>query len=296
MYKCTLCPRNCGIDRDEKVGYCKVTNQIMLARAALHLWEEPCISGETGSGTVFFSGCNLLCVYCQNHDIAAGKVGKVVTIDRLVDIFFELKKKGANNINLVTGSHYTLQIIDAIRQAKEKGFDLPFVYNTSSYEKAEQIEALKGYIDIYLPDLKYIDSTISKKYSNAEDYFSVASKAIDTMVKQVGEAVIHDETGMMQKGVIVRHLTLPGCMEDSKAVLRYLYETYGDTIYISIMNQYTPMKDITINYPELNRKITEDEYDELVNFAIELGIDNGFIQEGETASESFIPSFDLEGV
>lgn len=292
---CKLCPRECGADRDRTIGFCGEKNEIKAARAALHMWEEPCISGENGSGTVFFSGCVLRCVFCQNGNIANGTIGKIITSERLVEIFLELQEKGANNINLVTPTHYVPQIIDALKAAKMRGLNIPIVYNTGSYENVETIKALAGLVDIYLPDLKYFSSELSAKYSGASDYFYHATKAIEEMVKQVGKPVF-DKNGIMQKGVIVRHLLLPGCLEDSKKVVKYLYEKYGDGIFISIMNQYTPMPEIGVNYPELNRKITDEEYDELVDYAIELGVENGFIQEGETALESFIPDFDMEGI
>mgnify|MGYP003813396979 CR=1 FL=1 len=292
---CTLCPRNCHVDRTNgKKGYCRATDELVVARAALHMWEEPCISGEEGSGTVFFSGCAMGCVYCQNHNIAKSLAGKKITIERLSDIFLELEAQGANNINLVTPSHYVPQIIEALDKAKNKGLHLPIVYNTSGYEKKETIKLLEGYVDIYLPDFKYWDAEIAKRYSNCPDYMQYASKALDEMVRQAGEPVF-DECGRMKKGVIVRHLTLPGYLEDSKRIIAYLYKTYGDKIYISIMNQYTPLPHVE-KYPEINRTITDREYDELVDYAIRLGIENGFIQEGETASESFIPEFNEEGV
>lgn len=295
LKNCTLCPRNCHIDRTiGKTGYCRSPIEVVVARAALHMWEEPCISGEEGSGTVFFSGCALGCVYCQNHRIAQGATGKKITISRLVDIFLELQEKGANNINLVSPSHYVLAIIDAIKAARSKGLVIPIVYNSSGYEKVETLQLLEGHIDIYLPDLKYYNTEPAMRYSNCKDYFEVASKAIEEMVRQTKEPEF-DDRGMMKKGVIVRHLTLPGRLEDSKNIIRYLYETYRDEIYISIMNQYTPMRNFE-QFPELNRTITKQEYEELINFAIELGVENGFIQEGETASESFIPEFNNEGV
>lgn len=292
---CILCPRECHVDRTAgKKGYCKVTDELVVARAALHMWEEPCISGEEGSGTVFFSGCALGCVYCQNSNIAKSLAGKIITIERLAEIFLELQAKGANNINLVTPSHYVLHIIEALNISRQKGLTLPIVYNCSGYEKVEALKLLEGYIDIYLTDLKYMSAEPAEKYSNCKDYFLVAAGAIEEMVRQVKEANF-DDRGIMQRGVIVRHLTLPGYLEDSKAIIKYLYETYGDRIFISIMNQYTP---ITKNraYPELNRKITEEEYEELIGYAIEIGLENGFIQEGETALESFIPEFNGEGV
>ncbi|WMJ89307.1 radical SAM protein [Anaerocolumna sp. MB42-C2] len=292
---CTLCPRNCHIDRTVgQMGVCRETDELVVARATLHMWEEPCISGEKGSGTVFFSGCSLGCVYCQNHNIARGLAGRNISIERLSDIFLELQDKGANNINLVTPSHFVVQIIKAIELAKAKGLQLPIVYNSSGYEKVETIKLLEGYVDIYLPDLKYKSGEISKKYSNAENYFQYATKAINEMVRQTGEPAFN-EAGIMTRGVIVRHLALPGCLKDSKDIMEYLYETFGNHIYISIMNQYTPMPNV-IQYPEINRKITEEEYDELIDYALYLGVENGFIQEGETASDSFIPEFNEEGV
>ena len=292
---CTLCPRECHVDRTSgKRGYCKVTDELVVARAALHMWEEPCTSGEEGSGTVFFSGCPLGCVYCQNHNISKGLAGKIITIERLAEIFLELQCKGANNINLVTPSHYVPHIIEALNISRKIGLTLPIVYNCSGYEKAETLRLLEGYVDIYLPDIKYMSAEPAKKYSNCMNYFTVAAKALEEMVRQVKETVF-DERGIMQKGVIVRHLALPGYLEDSKRIIKYLYENYGDRIYISIMNQYTPLIKNGL-YPELNRKITEEEYEELVDYAIEIGVENGFIQEGETASESFIPEFNGEGV
>lgn len=292
---CTLCPRQCHVNRsNEQRGFCGQTAGLKVARASLHLWEEPCISGNKGSGTVFFSGCSLRCVYCQNYKISSGEKGKIITNDRLTDIFLELEEKGAHNINLVTPDHYIPQIIEAIRNARQKGLSLPFVYNSSGYVKVETLKLLEGYMDIYLPDLKYINRAIAKKYSNCEDYFIYAAQAINEMVRQVKEPVI-DGAGNMKKGVIVRHLALPGCLEDSKKIINYLYTTYGDSIFISIMNQYTPVTNLH-NYQELNRKISPEEYGELVDYAIDLGVRNGFIQEGDTALESFIPDFNGEGV
>lgn len=298
---CNLCPRNCLVDREkEKTGYCGQTSQIYVARAALHMWEEPCISGEEGSGTVFFCGCSLRCIFCQNHKIALGKeengekIGKEISVLRLKEIFLELQTKGANNINLVTGTHYIPQISEALVLAKSEGLSIPIVYNTSGYERTESLRLLEGLVDIYLPDMKYVSKELSKEYSNAPDYFEVASKAIEEMVRQVGETEF-DEKGIMKKGVIVRHLVLPGSTKDSKAVLDYLWNTYGDRIYISIMNQYTPMEQIK-NHPLLSRKVTKREYQKVVNYALSLGWENGFIQESETAKESFIPGFNGVGV
>ena len=295
---CSLCPRNCGARRQEGgIGICGQTDRLKAARAALHFWEEPCISGKEGSGTVFFSGCNLHCVYCQNRDISGGAAGKYITIERLSAIFLELQKKGANNINLVTPGHFAFEIAEALVRAKRQGLHLPIVYNTGSYEYAETLRKMEGLVDIYLPDFKYMDPALGRRYSHAEDYSGTAKAAIAEMVRQTGAAVFEngDEDGLIKRGTIVRHLVLPGCVEDSKAVIRYLYETYGNTIYISIMNQFTPMPGLK-DYPEINRRVTKEEYGEVVDYAISLGVENGFIQEGETAEESFIPAFDGEGI
>lgn len=293
--QCTLCPRMCQVKREnQELGFCRMPEKITVSRAALHMWEEPCISGEEGSGAVFFSGCNLQCVYCQNKKIASGEVGIEISIEKLAEIFLNLQEKQANNINLVTPTHFIRPIKKALLLAKERGLILPVVYNTSGYELVESLKELDGLVDIYLPDFKYYDNAIAKKYSNVEDYFFYASCAVKEMVRQTKELVL-DERGMMKKGVIVRHLVLPGCIEDSKRVIKYLYETYGNNIMFSIMNQYTPLEYVK-DIPELNRKLTEEEYEELVNFAIDLGVENGYIQEGETAQESFIPAFDYEGI
>lgn len=298
LEKCRICPRKCGVNRLEgNRGFCGEAAELMVARAALHMWEEPCISGDKGSGAVFFSGCPLGCVFCQNRHISSGKSGKLITTERLAEIFFELEEKGANNINLVTPDHYVPQIVEAIDMAKREGLELPFVYNCSGYETVEVVKRLDGYIDIYLPDFKYMSPVLSEKYSHASDYAQVAKAAVSEMVRQAGgEKTAFYDNGIMKRGVIVRHLQLPGCMEDSKQVIAYLYHTYGNDIYISIMNQYTPMKKIEEKYPELGVRLSNEEYDELVDYAISLGVENGFIQEGETASESFIPEFNNEGV
>ena len=258
------------------------------------MWEEPCISGTNGSGAVFFSGCTLRCVYCQNYHIANSEVGKTVSVERLSEIFLELQEQGANNINLVTPTHFVPQIIAALDQARKKGFNLPIVYNTSGYEKVETLRRLNGYVDVYLPDFKYMDSTLSARYSRAKDYPSVAKQALSEMVRQQPDVVIDDATGLIQKGVIVRQLLLPGHVNDAKAVLKYLYDTYHDHVYISMMSQFTPiaLKD----YPEINRTVTRREYERLVDYALEIGITNAFIQEGDVAKDSFIPAFDCEGV
>lgn len=292
---CLLCPRKCGINRRTgQTGVCGVSSEIKVARAALHYWEEPCISGKRGSGAVFFSGCSLHCVFCQNREISDGKEGKVISKERLSDIFMELAGKGANNINLVTPGQYIPDIVWAVNDAKSRGMKLPIIYNTSGYENVTELKLLEGIVDVYLPDFKYMDSTLSARYSRAKDYPSVAKQALSEMVRQQPDVVIDDATGLIQNGVIVRQLLLPGHVNDAKAVLKYLYDTYHDHVYISMMSQFTPiaLKD----YPEINRTVTKREYERLVNYALEIGITNAFIQEGDVAKDSFIPAFDCEGV
>lgn len=292
---CLLCPRKCGINRSTgQTGVCGVSSEIKVARAALHYWEEPCISGKKGSGAVFFSGCSLHCVFCQNREISDGKAGKVISKERLSDIFMELAVKGANNINLVTPGQYIPDIVWAVNDAKSRGMKLPIIYNTSGYENVTELKLLEGIVDVYLPDFKYMDSTLSAMYSRAKDYPSVAKQALSEMVRQQPDVVIDDATGLIQKGVIVRQLLLPGHVNDAKAVLKYLYDTYHDHVYISMMSQFTPiaLKD----YPEINRTVTRREYERLVDYALEIGITNAFIQEGDVAKDSFIPAFDCEGV
>ena len=292
---CTLCPRTCHANREAgKKGYCKTGSKLTAARAALHFWEEPCISGEKGSGAVFFSGCNLGCVYCQNRAISGGEAGKEITVSRLAEIFFELKDKGAQNINLVTPTHFVPPIREALILAKERNLDLPVVYNCGGYEQVETIRMLEGLVDIYLPDFKYLSCALAKKYSFAPDYPDAAKKAISEMFRQTGPPVF-DTDGRMTRGLIVRHLMLPGQLADSKRVLKTLFDTYGNQIYYSIMNQYTPLAGLE-QYPELNHRISSEEYEELIDFAVDLGIENGFVQEGGTAEESFIPAFDGEGL
>ena len=304
---CLLCPRKCGINRRTgQTGVCGVSSEIKVARAALHYWEEPCISGKRGSGAVFFSGCSLHCVFCQNREISDGKEGKVISKERLSDIFMELTDKGANNINLVTPGQYIPDIVWAVNDAKSRGMKLPIIYNTSGYENVTELKLLEGIVDVYLPDFKYMDSRLSQQYSYAADYTETAKKALEEMIRQTGKPVFftaedelvkegYVEEQIMKRGVIVRHLLLPACVKDSKAVIKYLYDTYKDDIYISIMNQYTPINRIK-EYDNLNRRVTKKEYDEVVDYAIELGVVNGFIQEGGTADESFIPEFDYTGL
>ena len=309
MEQCRLCGRRCGINRTIRAGRCGMTERVYAARAALHMWEEPCISGKEGSGTVFFTGCPLGCVFCQNREIALGRrkvpqknigsrdetIGVPVTVEQLAETFLDLERQHANNINLVTPTHFAPQIIRAVRIARERGLTVPIVYNTGSYETEETVRSLEGTVDIFLPDLKFMDPDISDRYAKAPDYFEVAERAIRGMVEIAGQPAF-DERGMMKRGVIVRHMVLPGHTKDSKRIISYLHETYGEKIYVSIMNQYTPMPGIGDEFPELARRVTKREYERVVNHAIRLGMENVFIQEGPTAEESFIPKFDGTGL
>lgn len=304
---CGLCPHACRVDRVAgQRGRCHETATVRIARASLHQWEEPCLSGGRGSGTVFFTGCPLGCVFCQNYNIADGTNGTAVSSEELTDVFLKLQDMGAHNINLVTPTHFVPAIVPALERAKAQGLELPVVYNTGTYETVETLCMLEGLVDIWLPDFKYVSPDPAARYSFAPDYFDVASAALEEMVRQTREAqrtgtwvpdlCSFDLDGMMTRGIIVRHLILPGCTEDSKAVLQYLWDTYGDSIYLSIMNQYTPLPRIATvangKYAELGRRVTDEEYDEVVDFAVDLGITNAFVQEGEAASESFIPDFE----
>lgn len=293
--KCSLCPRNCKVDRvTGQTGYCGMDQKVRVARAALHMWEEPCISGKRGSGAVFFTGCNLRCCFCQNRDIAIGDSGLEITVERLAEIFLELQEKGAANINLVTGTHYIPQIITALDSARKYGLKIPIVYNCGGYESVESLKLLEGYIDVYLPDYKYAENELAGKFSHAYDYPEIALKAVREMVRQTGISQFNEE-GYIQRGTIVRHLILPGHTRNSKKVLELLHESFGKQIYISIMNQYTPVFEQK-EYTELNRCVTRREYEKVLDHAFEIGIENGFFQDGETARESFIPAFDYEGV
>ena len=319
MEQCRLCGRRCGINRTIRAGRCGMTERVYAARAALHMWEEPCISGKEGSGTVFFTGCPLGCVFCQNRVIALGRrkvpqrltapafkasemmgsrdeaVGVPLTEEQLAETFLDLERQHANNINLVTPTHFVPQIIRAVRIARERGLTVPIVYNTGSYETEETVRSLRGTVDVFLPDLKFMDPDISDRYAKAPDYFEVAERAIRGMVEIAGQPAF-DERGLMKRGVIVRHMVLPGHTKDSKRIISYLHKTYGEKIYVSIMNQYTPMPGIGDEFPELARRVTKREYGRVVDHAIELGMENVFIQEGPTAAESFIPDFDGTGL
>ncbi len=301
MKSCVLCVRRCGINRMEGAGRCGETYEVRAARAALHMWEEPVLSGRAGSGAVFFEGCPVGCVFCQNHEIALGRRagrGRGISLRRLAEIFLSLQGQGAHNINLVTPTHFIPQIILAVREAREAGLRLPIVYNTASVETPESVRMLRDTVDIFLPDLKYADPELAGRYSRMPGYFQAAAEAIREMVAITGEPVLEETPQglLMKRGTIVRHLILPGQTEDSTRILRYLHETYGNRIFISIMNQYTPMPGIRERYPELGRPLTKREYAKVVDYAISLGIGQAFIQEGATAAESFIPAFDGEGI
>lgn len=288
---CTLCPRKCGVNRNNgEKGFCGADNKIRVCRAALHYWEEPCISGENGSGAVFFSGCNLKCVYCQNYSISTKNVGKAVNVEELAEIFLDLMRQGANNINLVTPTHYAFEIAEAIKLARRRGLYVPIVYNTSGYESVETLKVLDGYVDIYMPDFKYMDPELAKKYSGAYDYPEVCKKAVDEMFRQTKRPEFSIDGKLMTKGMIVRHLVLPGHTDDSEKIIEYVHKNYMDYVYISIMNQYTPLDNVK-SHPEINRRVTDSEYQKVVEFAQRIGVKSGFIQDGETAKESFIPEF-----
>ena len=285
--KCNLCPRECSVNRNNKeLGYCRASNKLKIGGYHLHMWEEPIISGKNGSGTIFFSYCNLRCIYCQNYDISIYDNGEEITIDRFANICLELQDMGAENINLVTPSHYIPLIREGLIMAKDKGLNIPIIYNTSGYEKVDSLRLLDGLIDIYLPDFKYYDDNFGK-YSNVNNYFEIADKAIQEMYRQVGSSII--KKGIMRRGIIVRHLVLPHHSDDSKKVVKYLYDKYGDNIYLSIMNQYTPVR--RCKYLELNDRVSEKEYDNVIDYAYDIGIRKCFVQDSESQSDSFIPVF-----
>ncbi len=291
MEKCELCPRKCGVDRRKNKGFCRVTGNIALGRAGLHFWEEPCISGYGGSGTIFFSGCNMGCIFCQNMTLSRGETGKEITEKRLREIFYELIDEGADNINLVTPTHYVPEIAKALSAEK---LPVPVVYNTSSYEEVSTLKMLEGLVDIYLPDLKYKDSALSKALSNAPDYYEKAVPAINEMIRQAGECVFDDE-GMMLKGVIIRHLVLPGYLDNTYDIIDTFAENFNGKAMFSLMSQYTPPK-TKLKFESLNRRLTEEEYEKAVDYMYLSGIEDGFLQELSSAKEEFTPDFDLTGV
>lgn len=295
LENCTLCNRNCNVNRlHGELGFCSATDKIKIAKASLHLWEEPPISGSIGSGTVFFSHCNFKCVFCQNYNISQEYNGAFISIERLSEIFLELQKSGALNINLVTPTSYVPHIIMALDISKNKGLTLPIIYNTNGYDTLDTIKLLDGYIDVYLPDYKYFNDKYAKKYSKVSGYKDNLLLILKEMFRQTG-AALFDETGRITKGIIIRHLMLPGLLFDSKKVIDSIYTVFGDDVYISIMNQYTPMFN-ACNYPEINKPLNPKHYEALVNYAAEIGVKNGFIQEASSSTEYFIPNFNLDGV
>ena len=291
--KCILCPRKCMVNRYITTGFCGMKNKVKVALAKPFFYEEPPISGKNGSGTIFFSGCNLKCCFCQNMEISKFNKGTTISFTRLAEIMIELQNKHVHNINLVTPTIFIPSIIKAIKKAKKMGLNIPIVYNSSAYENVEAIKLLDGLIDVYLPDFKYYDNNIAIKYSKANNYVENTKLVIDEMIRQTGPCVF-DKNGMIKKGTIVRHLLLPEMKEDTKKIINYLYQTYHDDIYLSIMNQYTPNKYVLFN--ELKNPVPNNDYDEIIDYAVNLGINNAFCQIGETVSESFIPSFNLEGI
>ena len=291
---CELCPRKCHINRNTTKGICSNTSTLKVARSALYYFEEPSISGTNGSGTIFFSGCNLKCCYCQNKEISNNNFGINISVERLSELMLELQKKKANNINLVTPTHFVPSIIEAIKLARKKGLSIPIVYNTSGYESITTIKLLAGYVDIYLTDFKYFDNKLGEDLSKVKNYFEIASLALEEMYKQVGKNKFASN-GIMMRGIIVRCLVLPTKGADTKKIINYLYKKYQDNIYLSIMNQYTPVNP-SDTFTFLNDKVSDKEYDDIINYALDLEVKNAYIQEGETQDESFIPPFDLEGL
>lgn len=293
LNECILCPRKCHVNRNNgELGFCRAGNKIKIAKAYLHMWEEPPITGKNGSGTIFFSNCNLRCLFCQNYQIGEDGNGIEISTERFSEICLDLQKQGATNINLVTPTHYVPLVIEGIKLAKENGLLIPIVYNSSGYETVETIKLLEETVDVYLPDFKYYSDELAIKYSGCKDYFKNASESLREMVKQKPKCVF-DKGGNITSGVIVRHLLIPNMEEDSKKILKYLYDEYRDNIFISIMNQYTPVR--TCKYEELNKTVSECVYDDVINYAWDIGIRNAFIQEGGTQSDSFIPKWDFKG-
>ncbi|MBR5468078.1 MAG: radical SAM protein [Firmicutes bacterium] len=295
MKNCILCPRECHTDRENgNKGFCGMSALPSAALVSKHMWEEPCISGENGSGTVFFSGCNLKCVFCQNFDISQEGNGKQISAERLAEIFIEQQNRGVHNINLVSAGHFIPAVKEALILAKEKGLAIPVVYNSNGYEKAEALKELEGLVDIYLPDIKYFSSDISKNFSFAENYFDVAINAVKEMYRQVGKNEF-DENGMLKKGIIIRHLVLPSCRQDSKKILSAIKEIFGNNVYVSIMNQYTPMYKAK-NMKPLNRRLTTFEYEDVIKYFFDIGLENGFMQSRLSATDAYTPKFDHSGI
>ena len=294
LKSCYLCPRKCAINRLNGIlGYCNAGLNVRVAKAMLHTWEEPCISTGKGSGTVFFSNCNLSCVFCQNYDISQGHKGMDISIDRLVDIYLELQDKGASNINLVSPTHYVPQIIESLSLAKGKGLKLPIIYNSNGYENVKTLRYLNGYIDIYLPDIKYYSNKFAVKYSNVKDYFKHASSAVLEMFSQVGSPVF--EGNAIKRGLIIRHLLLPGLLSESKKILDWITESLPKSVYVSLMSQYTPVYKAG-SFPEINRKVSQKSYEWLVDYFLSLGLENGFMQEMDSADTIYTPEFNFDGV
>lgn len=287
--KCNICPRKCGVDRSKNTGVCSVGEEIKIARATPHFWEEPCISGTKGSGTVFFSGCNMKCVFCQNYEISSGGKGKVVTPDRLTEIYYELIEQGVHNINLVTPTHFSKQIIKTL----EKPLPVPVVYNSGGYDSVEKLRMFEDKVQIYLPDLKYMSSALAEKYSKAKDYPETAKKAIREMFRQTGEFILDDD-GIMQKGVVIRHLMLPGQLENTLDVIDWVSDEFGDKVIFSLMSQFTPNENCTL--PELQQTITQEEYNKAVDYMYLCGIENAYVQDFSSAKKEYTPPFDFSGV
>lgn len=293
LEKCNLCPHECNCNREKgKIGRCKATDKVRVALVSTHDFEEPCISGENGSGTVFFSNCNLNCLYCQNYEISQLGKGKDITTQELADIFLKQQEKGVENINLVTPTSYAISILEAIKEAKQKGLSIPIIYNTNGYEKIETLKLLEGYIDIYLPDLKYAENSLGEQYSKVHNYFEIATQAIQEMVRQVGMPRL-DDRGMMKKGVMVRHLVLPNHMENSKKVLKWLKENLPKEILISVMAQYFPTYQAK-NVENLSRKLTKEEWLKIESYIGELGFENGYCQELGEHEEEYVPKWDCD--
>lgn len=294
LKNCKICPRHCGSNRYYSIGICGADAEIQVAKAYLHQWEEPCISGSLGSGAIFFCGCNMKCVFCQNHEISQKSFGKKINVCRLTEIILELQEQGAHNINLVSPTPYALHIIEAVKEAKTAGLSIPVIYNTNGYELEETIAALDGTVDIYLPDIKYYNDTYAMKYSNTGNYFKYAAKAVLAMVEQVGYPIF-DDSGIMQKGVLIRHLVLPDLLDDSKKILRWIKDTLGEQAYVSLMCQYTPMFDAA-KHEEINRKLEDWEYDLIIDYFFKIGLEFGYVQELSSAASNYIPHFNLSGV